>query len=77
MAGILIKNVSEAIHRKLKARAVLHRRSLNSEALVILEEACADRAGPPTLQAIDQRRIRGDRPLDQDLIDQARRTGRS
>ena len=76
MAGILIKNVPDAIHRKLKARAASHRRSLNSEALVILEEACADRAGPPTLEAIDQRRVRGARPLDQELIDRARSIGR-
>ena len=76
MAATLIKNVPEVLHRELKARAVRYRRSLNSEVLVILEEACADRAGPVSLEAIDRRRVRGSRPLEQGSIDRARSTGR-
>lgn len=37
MATLTIKNVSEGLVRRLKARAVLHRRSLNLEVIVCLE----------------------------------------
>ena len=76
MPGILIKDVPASVHRKLKTRASANRRSLAREALVILETALADRAGPPTLAEIDRLRTRGARPLTQDLIDRARRSGR-
>jgi hypothetical protein len=49
---------------------------LTREALVILEEALADRSGPPTLEQIDRLRVRGAAPLTQDLIDRARQSGR-
>lgn len=39
MATLTIKNVPEALHRRLKERAQTHRRSLNSEALLCLEIA--------------------------------------
>jgi plasmid stability protein len=76
MPGILLKEVPALLHRRLKARAGRHRRSLSSEALLILEEALADRAGPPSLQEIDDLRVRGRRPLSQDLVDEGRHEGR-
>jgi len=76
MPGLLLKNIPPALHARLRTRAAAHRRSLSAEALVILEEAVADRAGPPTLAEIDAARIRGRRPLTQDIIDAARREGR-
>ena len=39
MATLTIKNVPEGLHRLLKERAEIHRRSLNSEALLCLEIA--------------------------------------
>lgn len=77
MTAILIKDIPQKVHRKLKVRASIHRRSLNREALVILEEALSDRAGPPTLDEIDRMRVRGAKPLTQEVIDRARRTGRA
>ena len=77
MPGILIKDVPTSVHQRLKTRASANRRSLAREALVILEEALADRAGPPTLEEIDRLRTKGARPLTQEIIDRARRIGRS
>ena len=34
---LTLKNIPDAVYEKLKAAAVLHRRSLNSEAIVCLE----------------------------------------
>ena len=76
MPGLLIREVSPKLHKKLKARAAAHRRSLGREALVLLEQALEDPAGPPTLEQIDDMRVRGTKPLTQDLIDRARKTGR-
>jgi plasmid stability protein len=76
MPGILIKDVPDDIHRKLKDRAARHRRSLHREALVILEQVLDDGAGPPSLEEVDRRRVRGNRPLTQELLEEARRTGR-
>lgn len=76
MAGLMIKDLPEALHAKLKVRAAANRRSLAREVLVLLEEAVNDRAGPPTLAEIDALRYRGPRPLTQDILDQAREEGR-
>lgn len=77
MASLLIKNVPKTLHAKLKDRAQDHRRSLNSEVLVLLEEAIGDLAGPPTLEAIDRMRVSGDKPLTDALIARAKTEGRS
>ena len=76
MPGVLIRDVPDELHEKLKARAEAHRRSLGREALVLLERALATPAGPPTLDEIDTLRVEGAKPLTQDLIDRARQTGR-
>ena len=39
MPTLTIRNVPDDLHRRLKARAEAHRRSLNAEVLVILEDA--------------------------------------
>ena len=76
MPGMLIKEIPEDLHRRLKERAAANRRSLSREVLVMLEEAVAEPAGPPTLDEIDRLRVRGARPLTQDLLDRARSSGR-
>jgi len=76
MAGFVIKDLPKELHRKLKARAAANRRSLSSEAIVILETALHDRSGPPTIEEIDRLRARGRRPLRQSIIDRARRRER-
>ncbi len=76
MPGLLIKMLPDDIHARLKKRAAENRRSLSSEVILLLQEALADRAGPPTLADLDRMRIRGGRPLTQDILDDARQAGR-
>jgi plasmid stability protein len=76
MASVLVKNVPQQLHSRLKHRAAEHRRSLSSEMIVLLEEALAPSAGPPTLADIDSLRIHGNVPLTQELLDAAREQGR-
>jgi plasmid stability protein len=76
MPGLLIKNVPAELHRKLKRRARENRRSLSSEALVLLEAAVGDAAGPPTLAEIDELRVSGRGPLTDEIIASARTSGR-
>ena len=76
MPGLLIKNLPDDLHDRLKRRAARHHRSLGKEALALLEEALRDRAGPPTLAEVDRLRVTGARPLRQELLDEARGTGR-
>ncbi|MBW2524713.1 MAG: Arc family DNA-binding protein [Deltaproteobacteria bacterium] len=76
MPGLLIKDLPPHLHDALKARAELNRRSMGREALVILEDALSDGAGPPTLEEIDRWRVRGRKPLSQELLDRARGSGR-
>lgn len=76
MAGLLLRDIPEALHEKIRKRALANRRSLASEAIVILQQALDDRAGPPSLEEIDAIRVRGTGPLTQELLDKAREQGR-
>ncbi len=46
MASVLIRNVDEALHRRLKERAASHRRSLEEEARELLRVGVASRVAP-------------------------------
>ena len=72
MAELMIKDVPKDLHRKLKARAFANRRSLNSEAIAILETVLNDGSAPPTLDEIDRLRTRGARSLRQSIINLGR-----
>ena len=76
MPGLLIKDLSPRLHQRLRARAAAMHRSLGREALVILEEALDERAGPRALAEIDALRQKGPRPLTDAVIRAARREGR-
>ena len=39
MADLLIRDLPDALHERLKARAIKHRRSVAKEVLLVLEEA--------------------------------------
>ena len=52
MASMTVKDVPEKLHRRLKARALAHRRSLNSEIIACLEAAAsAQKVDPDALLA--------------------------
>ncbi len=76
MPAILIRDVPEEIHKKLKTRAATHRRSLGREALVLLEKALLESVERPTLEQIRAMRIKTSKPLTQEFFDEAKRTGR-
>jgi plasmid stability protein len=74
MPGLLIRDLPDDLHRKLKERAARNRRSLNKETLVILETALRDMSTlenpePPTPH-------KGRFQLTDEWIDQAKREGR-
>ena len=74
MPGLLIKEFPEALHYKLKARAVRNKRSMTKEALYLLETALNE--------AEDERHrplpepLQGKFLLTDEWIDQAKREGR-
>jgi plasmid stability protein len=76
MAGLLVKNLPDHLHLRLKERAALNRRSLSAELITILEEVLDDRAAAPSIEAIDRMRVAGAKPLTQAVLDEARREGR-
>jgi plasmid stability protein len=47
MASVLIRNVDETLHTRLKASAATHRRSLEEEARELLRAAVARQDTPP------------------------------
>jgi plasmid stability protein len=52
MATVTVKDLPEKLHRQLKARALRHRRSLNSEIIAVLEAATgSQRVDPDSLLA--------------------------
>jgi antitoxin FitA len=76
MASLMIRDLPVDLHERLKERAKVNRRSLNKEALVILEEALGRSSWPTTIEEIDNLRVRGARPLTQEMLDDARESGR-
>lgn len=76
MPGLLIKNVPPEVHRRLKLAAQRSRRSMTSEALVLLENALLDEE----LHLIEPERwplFRGRVPMTKALADRAKHTGRA
>lgn len=79
MPTLTLKSLPDELYHQLKARAAAHRRSLNSEILVCLEQAIAGAAGdaPTALARVDalRQRLRVP-PLTDDVLAAARGTGR-
>lgn len=76
MTSILIKNLPQDLHQRLKQRARRNRRSMSAEAIVILEDVLG---GPPrqwTLEEIDALRVRPGKPITREFVERAKRTGR-
>jgi hypothetical protein len=72
MPALLIKDVPPELHRKLKELASRNRRSMNRQALVLLEEALERESGKAELPPPLKGRI----PLTRALANRARRAGR-
>jgi len=74
MPGLLIRELPDDLHEKLKERAARNRRSLTKEALVILEMALSgtNATGGTELPTPFKGRFR----LTDEWLDQAKREGR-
>lgn len=72
MPALLIKDISPALHRKLKRLARREHRSMNQQALTLLEEGL-NRPAPPALLPP----FKGPFPLTKEFVDRAKRAGRS
>lgn len=72
MAGLVIRQLPEELHRKLKEQAARHHRSMSKEALALLERGLAleDEVGEPPAP------YKGKFRLTDDFVDQAKREGR-
>jgi plasmid stability protein len=71
MASLLIKNIPETLHKKLKEEAKIHRRSMIQEVITILEQS---------LLATHQKThdpIQGKKPITQEILTKAIREGRT
>ena len=71
MSSLLIKNLPEKLHKKLKEQAKRHRRSMMQEAITILEQILLRE---PSLTADP---VTGNEPLTQDILSKAIREGRA
>jgi plasmid stability protein len=79
MPTLTIKNVPEELHERLKERADRHRRSMNSEAIWILEQVLTP-SRPSAEEAIARAEALNDRigtTFDADLIERGKREGRA
>ena len=73
MAGLIIRDIPEELHNKLKQQAAQHHRSMNKEAIALLEHALTvdnvAREIPPPYH--------GKRKLTGAFINKAKREGRA
>jgi plasmid stability protein len=79
MPTLTIKNVPEELHERLKEQADRHRRSMNSEAIWILEQVLTP-SRPTAEEAIARAKALNDRigtTFDADLIERGKREGRA
>lgn len=77
--SLTLKNIPDAVYERLKAAAELHRRSLNSEAIVCLESVLLPNRLPPNDRLARARELRAGLPAAQFAakdIDAAKRAGR-
>ena len=72
MVSLLIKNLPDKIHQRLKAQAERHHRSLNKEVITLLETAVIQAPEETLPEPVPLKR-----PLNPELLDWARREGRS
>jgi len=58
MANLTLKQVPDALYRRLKERAVAHRRSINNEAILCLEQLLEPQLVDPRSRLEDIRALR-------------------
>ncbi|MCB1036059.1 MAG: plasmid stability protein [Acidobacteria bacterium] len=79
MANLTLKQVPEDLYRRLKDRAAVHRRSINNEAIICLEQALEARPFEPRAWLDEVRTLRRQTPkvfLDEATLKAAKSQGR-
>jgi len=77
--NITVKNIPPELHKNLKESAARHRRSLNGEIIVLLEERLRPQKRSPKEMLAVSRALRKEMKgvwLRQEMIDQAKKEGR-
>lgn len=80
MPSITIKNIPDTLYQRLKDSAKAHRRSMNSEILVCIEQAVAHSqrdVGTILAKGRELRRMTANRPITEQMFDDAKREGRA
>jgi antitoxin FitA len=76
---ITVKNIPAQLYERLKQRAALHHRSINSEIIALIEESVAARKRNPADFLASAKALRektGRYELEKEFIDRAKREGR-
>lgn len=73
MPGLLVKQLPRELHRRIKARAAAHHRSMGAEVLCMLEQSVEAPSQPLSLEQLDALRVHGRKPLTDALLAEARR----
>jgi plasmid stability protein len=79
MASITVKNIPEDIYERLKQSAKTNRRSINSEIIVIIEDAVKSRKIAPEVLLVRARQLRektADYTITDDEFTLAKQAGR-
>ena len=74
MVGLVIKQLSDELHRKLKEQAARHHRSMTKEAIMLLERGLGQEQETGTQKP--PLPYKGKFPLTDTFIDKAKREGR-
>lgn len=85
MASLLIKDIPESLRLKIKRLAKEHRRSMNQEAIYVLENAVGGQFGPQIASAPERdldwsgplpEPVKIKKPFTSEFINKAKREGR-
>ena len=74
MPGIIVRDLSPALHTRLKQEAQRHHRSMTREVIVILEEALGGSGGDGRTYPAA---VKLSRPLTDEFLNKAKRWGRA
>ncbi|HSM56945.1 MAG TPA: hypothetical protein VK879_12410 [Candidatus Sulfomarinibacteraceae bacterium] len=73
MPGLLLRDLPETVHYRLKVRAAQNRRSMSQEAIILLERALLENEVESTQPPIP---FQGQFAIDDEWLDEAKRRGR-
>lgn len=76
MSDLTIESMPDDLRNRLEIRAARNQRSASREVVAILEQVLGREAPRLTLEEVDRLRVHGAKPLTDEIIREARTTGR-